>query len=72
MRDGGGTADGASLVIGVDSNPTRPAMTTTMGADVVIDDTQEEGVPKWQSQPDGPRGSESAPRGPGRAPTRAE
>ena len=47
---------GASLVIGVDSNPTRPAMTTTMGADVVIDDTQEEGVLKWQSQPDGPRG----------------
>ncbi len=46
MRDGWGTADGVSLVIGVDSNPTRPAMATTMGADVVIDCTQEAGVLK--------------------------
>ena len=35
---------GASLVI--DSNPTRSTMTTTMGADVVIDCTQEDGVLK--------------------------
>ncbi len=42
----GARLTGVSLAIGVDSNPTRPAMATTMGADVVIDCTQEAGVLK--------------------------
>jgi threonine dehydrogenase-like Zn-dependent dehydrogenase len=50
---------GASLVIGVDSNPTRLAMAKTMGADVVIDYTQEDPVAKVKALTEG-RGADVA------------
>lgn len=50
---------GASLIIGVDSNPTRLEMATTMGADVVIDYTQEDPVAKVKALTDG-RGADVA------------
>ena len=50
---------GASLVIGVDSNPTRLAMARTMGADVVIDYTQEDPVAKVKALTEG-RGADVA------------
>ena len=50
---------GASLVIGVDSNPTRLEMAKTMGADVVIDYTQEDPVARVKALTEG-RGADVA------------
>ncbi len=50
---------GASLVIGVDSNPVRLEMAKKMGADVVIDFTQEDPVAKVKELTDG-RGADVA------------
>ena len=50
---------GASLIIGVDSNPTRLEVAKTMGADVVIDYTQEDPVAKVKELTDG-RGADVA------------
>ncbi len=50
---------GAALVIGVDSNPTRLEMAKKMGADVVIDYTQEDPVAKVRELTDG-RGADVA------------
>ena len=50
---------GASLVIGVDSNPVRLEMAKKMGADVVIDITQEDPVAKVKELTDG-RGADVA------------
>ncbi|MBM3635182.1 MAG: zinc-binding dehydrogenase [Actinobacteria bacterium] len=50
---------GASLIIGVDSNPTRLEMAKTMGADVVIDYTQEDPVARVKELTEG-RGTDVA------------
>jgi alcohol dehydrogenase len=50
---------GASLIIGVDSNPTRLEMAKKMGADVVIDYTQEDPVAKVKELTEG-RGADVA------------
>jgi len=50
---------GASLIIGVDSNPTRLEMAKTMGADVVIDYTQEDPVARVKELTEG-RGADVA------------
>jgi alcohol dehydrogenase len=50
---------GAALVIGVDSNHTRLEMATRMGADVVIDHTQEDPVARVKELTDG-RGADVA------------
>ncbi|MGI9540305.1 MAG: zinc-binding dehydrogenase [Miltoncostaeaceae bacterium] len=50
---------GAALVIGVDSNPIRLEMAKKMGADVVIDYTQEDPVAKVKELTDG-RGADVA------------
>ncbi len=50
---------GAGLIIGVDSNPTRLEMAKTMGADVVIDYTQEDPVAKVKALTEG-RGADVA------------
>jgi threonine dehydrogenase-like Zn-dependent dehydrogenase len=50
---------GAALVIGVDSNPVRLEMAKTMGADVVIDHTQEDPVAKVKALTGG-RGADVA------------
>ncbi|MFM8828991.1 MAG: zinc-binding dehydrogenase [Actinomycetota bacterium] len=50
---------GASLIIGVDSNPTRLEMAKKMGADVVIDYTQEDPIAKVKELTEG-RGADVA------------
>jgi alcohol dehydrogenase len=50
---------GAGLIIGVDSNPTRLEMAKAMGADVVIDHTQEDPVAKVKALTEG-RGADVA------------
>ena len=50
---------GAGLVIAVDANPTRLEMARTMGADIVIDYTQEDPVAKVKALTDG-RGADVA------------
>jgi threonine dehydrogenase-like Zn-dependent dehydrogenase len=50
---------GAGLVIAVDSNPKRLEMAKTMGADVVIDFTQEDPIAKVKSLTEG-RGADVA------------
>ena len=50
---------GAGLIIGVDSNPIRLEMAKTMGADVVIDHTQEDPVAKVKALTEG-RGADVA------------
>lgn len=50
---------GASLIIGVDSNPTRLEMAKKMGADVVIDYTQEDPVARVKELTEG-RGADVA------------
>ena len=50
---------GAGLIIGVDSNPTRLEMSKTMGADVVIDFTQEDPIAKVKELTEG-RGADVA------------
>ena len=55
----GARLKGAALVIGVDSNPTRLAMAKRMGADEVIDFTQEDPVAKVKALTEG-RGADVA------------